>query len=269
MIPDVEAVGALFPHYDSLGQGSGNLLSYGVFDLDGAGQNKLFAQGRYTDGQFETFDADQITEYVKYSKYTAASGQAHPSQGVTEPDAEKTDAYSWIKSPRYIDKVHEAGPIARMKINGDYTGNVSILGRIVARALEAEKVALAMDGWLDELVINDPVYQKADMPVTASGIGLTEAPRGALGHWIEIENSKISRYQVITPTNWNASPKDDFDQHGPIEQALIGMPIADTTQPVEVLRVIHSFDPCLSCAVHLIRPDMKKAETVIHSRPSI
>jgi hydrogenase large subunit len=269
MIPDVQAVGSLFPQYDSLGQGSGNLLSYGVFDLDGAGQNKLFAQGRYADGQFESFDADQIAEYVKYSKYTAASGSVHPAQGVTEPDAEKADAYSWIKSPRYLDKVHEAGPIARMKVNGDYTGNVSILGRIIARALEAKKVAIAMDGWLDELVVGDPVYQKANMPVTASGIGLTEAPRGALGHWIEIDNSKISRYQVITPTNWNASPRDDFEQLGPIEQALVGMPIADITQPIEVLRVIHSFDPCLSCAVHLIRPDMKKVATVIHSRPSI
>jgi hydrogenase large subunit len=88
-----------------------------------------------------------------------------------------------------------------------------------------------------------------------SGMGLTEAPRGALGHWIDIDQGKISRYQVITPTAWNASPRDDLDLMGPIEQALIGIPVADVDQPIKVLRVIHSFDPCLACAVHLVTPE--------------
>jgi hydrogenase large subunit len=92
------------------------------------------------------------------------------------------------------------------------------------------------------------------MPATAGGAGLTEAPRGSLGHWIRIEDGKIARYQVITPTAWNASPCDDSDQHGPIERALISTPIADTKQPIEALRVVHSFDPCLACSVHLVRP---------------
>ena len=117
-----------------------------------------------------------------------------------------------------------------------------------------------MAGWLDELEVGAPVYEYSPIPSYATGMGLTEAPRGALGHWIEIRDSKISRYQVITPTNWNASPKDDNDQMGPIEQALIGTPVADPEQPIELLRVVHSFDPCLACSVHVIRPggDAKK-----------
>jgi len=145
----------------------------------------------------------------------------------------------------------------------------SVLGRHAARALEAKLVADAMDGWLDELVVDEPVYAESDIPKGASGIGLTEAPRGALGHWINIQNSKIDRYQVITPTNWNASPMDDLGQLGPIEQALVGTPVADETQPIEILRVVHSFDPCLACSVHMLRPGKDKPEVVVQTRPSI
>ncbi|MEN6641313.1 MAG: nickel-dependent hydrogenase large subunit, partial [Armatimonadia bacterium] len=86
-------------------------------------------------------------------------------------------------------------------------------------------------------------------------LGLTEAPRGALGHWLQLSGGKISRYQIVTPTCWNASPKDAYNQAGPIERALVGTPVQNVAQPIEVLRVIHSFDPCLSCAVHVARPN--------------
>jgi len=145
----------------------------------------------------------------------------------------------------------------------------SVLGRHAARALEAELVADAMDGWLDELVVGEPVYAESGIPRDASGIGLTEAPRGALGHWIDIKQRHIDRYQVVTPTNWNASPKDDSDQPGPIEQALVGTSVADEDQPIEILRVVHSFDPCLACSVHMLRPGKDKPEVVVHTRPSI
>jgi len=95
------------------------------------------------------------------------------------------------------------------------------------------------------------------------GVGLSEAPRGALGHWVEITDGKISHYQVITPTCWNASPRDDGNTPGPMEQALIGTPIQNPDMPVEALRIIHSYDPCLSCAVHIMRPDTKPK--VIHT----
>lgn len=102
-----------------------------------------------------------------------------------------------------------------------------------------------------------PVYSRYTTPAAGSGIGLTEAPRGALGHWVTISGGKLARYQVLTPTCWNASPRDDRGIAGPIEQALLGTPVMDPTRPIEALRVIHSFDPCLSCAVHVMRPDGK------------
>ncbi|MHC4387067.1 MAG: nickel-dependent hydrogenase large subunit [Planctomycetota bacterium] len=269
MVPDVLAVAELFPEYYEIGAGCGNLLAYGVFDLDANGQTKLLARGRYTDGESLAVDTAEITEYVKYSKYTENSGYLNPADGVTEPLAEKAGAYSWLKAPRYLDKVHEVGPLARMWVNGDYTEGISVLDRLAARVLEAKKVADAMDAWLNEIELEAPVYTYGDTPSESWGIGLTEAPRGALGHWIDIKNAKIDRYQVVTPTNWNASPRDDFEQLGPIEQALIGTPVADLTKPIEVLRVIHSFDPCLSCAVHMLRPGKDRAETVVHTRPSM
>ncbi|MCJ7700265.1 MAG: nickel-dependent hydrogenase large subunit [Anaerolineales bacterium] len=255
-VSDVLAVASLFPEYYGIGQGCGNLIAYGVFDLDAAGGSKLLSRGRYTNGGvYSDVDPAQITEFVKYSRYTPESGNLPPGDGETEPQIEKPGAYSWIKSPRYLDIVHEAGPLARMWVNGDYTHGISVLDRIAARALECQKVANAMDGWLSELAVGDPVYEYSEIPESATGVGLTEAPRGALGHWIEISDSKISRYQVITPTAWNASPRDDSENRGPIEDALIGTPVIDVDQPIEVLRVVHSFDPCIACAVHLVSPE--------------
>jgi hydrogenase large subunit len=117
-------------------------------------------------------------------------------------------------------------------------------------------VAEAMSGWLTQLEQNlsGAVYRTYTNPTSGSGIGLTEAPRGALGHWVSISSSKVANYQIITPTCWNASPKDAGGVKGPMEQALIGTPVEDPGRPVEALRVIHSFDPCLSCAVHVMQP---------------
>ena len=257
-VPDVLAVAGLFPQYYVIGQGCGNLLAYGVFDLNDDQTSKLLARGRYTDGAvIDDVAPSQITEYVGYSRYTPDSGNLNPSVGVTEPDIDKPGAYSWIKSPRYLDMVYEVGPLARMCVNGDYTNGISVLDRLAARALECQKVAIAMVGWLDELSVDDPVYEYSTIPESRSGIGLTEAPRGALGHWIEISDFKISRYQVVTPTAWNASPRDDDGHKGPIEEALMGTPVNDILKPIELLRVVHSFDPCIACAVHLITPEGK------------
>ena len=268
-VADATALGTLFPSYYQLGAGPGNLMAYGVFDLNSSGSSKLFSAGRYTDGAPAAFDQAQITEEVQYSWYTSASGNKHPAVGVTEPDAEKAGAYSWLKAPRYFAKPYELGPLARMWINGHYTNGISAMDRIVARAQETKKIADAMDDWLNELVVGAPSYVAGEIPQSATGIGLTEAPRGALGHWMTIENSVISRYQVITPTNWNASPMDDAGRPGPAEAALIGVPVADVSQPVEVVRVVHSFDPCLACAVHMVRPGERAAHSKVLIRPSV
>lgn len=267
-VPDVLAVASLFPQYAQIGRGCGNLLAYGVFNLDTSDTNKLLNRGRYTDGTIQTINVADISEDVSHSWYSSPSG-LNPASGETEPDADKAGAYSWIKSPRYDGKVHEVGPLARMWVNGDYTDGISVIDRHAARALETQKVANAMDEWLTGLDTSQASYSYKATPTSASGFGLTEAPRGALGHWIDISASKISRYQVITPTAWNASPKDDAGQNGPIEQALLDTPVADIEQPIEVLRVIHSFDPCLACSVHMLRPDMKKSTNIIEISPGL
>lgn len=267
MIPDVEELAAAsqFAKYFSIGKGCGNLLAYGVFDLNAQGTSKLLARGRYTNGALATVDPNQIKEYVAYSWYTANSGNRNPASGVTEPQLGKSGAYSFLKSPRYNGAVHEVGPLARMWVNGDYRHGISVLDRIMARALEAQKIADAMAGWANQLAVGKPVYQAFQMPIAGStGMGLTEAPRGALGHWMTIgSNGRIASYQIVTPTGWNASPKDDAGKKGPLEQALIGTPVADLTQPIELLRVVHSFDPCLACSVHMVRPDGKKSQLIV------
>ena len=259
-IPDVELLSSLYSDYHSVGTGSGNLLAYGAFDLNDAKTSKLFKRGIVSvsaPSTVGTITLGNITESVGYSWYDATTDNLTPASGSTKPVYPKTNAYSWLKAPRYSGKPYEAGPLARMWVNGDYRQGVSVMDRHLARAYEAQKIALAMDGWLNQLTAGAKVYNTYTNPTTGSGIGLTEAARGALGHWVTIAGGRISNYQVVTPTCWNASPRDTKGVKGPMEQALIGTPISDATKPIEALRVIHSFDPCLSCAVHVMRPDGK------------
>jgi hydrogenase large subunit len=251
-VPDAQALATLFPDFSSIGGGPGNLLAFGVFDLDSAGSSRLLERGRYDGSSVTTMDPGAITEHLKHSWFTG--DEAHPAQGTTVPDADKPGGYTWLKAPRYADQPYELGPLARMWVSGHYDTGISAMDRIVARALETQVIADAMDGWLDELTPGASGFTPAAIPTSATGAGLTEAPRGALGHWVAVEDSVVSRYQVITPTNWNASPRDDADVPGPLEAALVGTPVGDIAQPVEVIRVVHSFDPCLACAVHVLRP---------------
>ncbi len=267
-VPDVQLLKSVYSDFSSVGKGPGNLLAYGVFDLNDSGTSKLFGRGLVYNSAPTTVQAvstSHITEMVTSSWYSDSTNNLNPASGktVTVDPATKTSAYSWLKSPRYSNTPFEAGPLARMWVNGDYRAGVSVMDRHMARALEAQKVANAMSGWLNQLVVGGSEYKTYTTPSSASGLGLTEAPRGALGHWASISTAKLSptggpslsNYQVITPTCWNASPKDTNGVKGPMEQALIGTRVSNATQPIEVLRVIHSFDPCLSCAVHVMRPN--------------
>lgn len=255
-LPDVHALGSAYSDYFQIGRGWGNLLAFGVFDLDAAGSEKLLRRGWVSNGatSVQSVDANQITEQVTYSWYDPSTNNLRPAAGDTKPVYPKSAAYSWLKAPRYANQPCEAGPLARMWVNGDYRNGISVMDRHEARAREACKIVNALGDWVDDLQMNGPVYVDFDTPASGTGIGLTEAPRGALGHWVSIGASRISRYQIVTPTCWNASPRDAAGARGPIEQALIGTPVLDAAQPIEVLRVIHSFDPCLSCAVHVMRP---------------
>ncbi len=250
------------PYGDLLKTGTGykNCIAYGVFPLDDKG-NTLLKSGVFTDGKYTDFNSDNIKEFVKHSFFADSTTGLHPSKGQTVPDPEKATGYSFIKSPRYNGKPHEVGPLARMWITNpelSATGQkalgvkrmrdigdaaFSILGRHVARAEETLLVAVAMERWLDEAKPGLETFVAAPIPENAEGLGLTEAPRGALLHYIDIKDSVISNYQITSATIWNANPRDDMEQRGPIEQALIGVPVPDVDNPVNVGRLIRSFDP--------------------------
>jgi hydrogenase large subunit len=256
-IPDSELLANLYSEYLTLGKGYGHLLAFGTFELDnGNTPQTLFRRGRLLNGNptVQPVDVSQITEQIKHSWYSSADN-LNPAAGDTVPQNPKAGAYSWLKAPRYGGVPYEVGPLARMAVNGEYTNGVSTMDRHLARAREALKIALAMRDWLAGLVAGQSAYTDAPKPTSATAVGLTEAPRGALGHWLQVGNSVIAKYQVITPTCWNLSPKDSSDQRGPLEQALIGLPVANVDKPIEVLRVVHSYDPCLDCAVHVSRAE--------------
>jgi hydrogenase large subunit len=255
-VPDVELVASRYPEYNELGKGYGNLLALGGFPLDAAGKGAFFTAGRVTGGgrEVQPVHPQAVTEHVTHSWYDNEAAGRHPADGATQPVYPKEGAYSWLKAPRYEGQPYETGPLARMAIGGLYRKGVSAHDRHRARAAEALKIAEALPPWLEEIKPGEAAYARYAVPADAEAAGLTEAPRGALGHWLKIQGGKIAHYQVVTPTCWNGAPRDDRNQPGPMEKALVGTPVMDSQQPVEVLRVVHSFDPCLACAVHLCRP---------------
>lgn len=269
-LPDVIAVAGAYPDYFGVGQSCGNFLSYGGLDTP---SGKFFQPGTVSkDLKLNGFKPENITEDVKHSWYAQGTSGKNPHQGETRPEPGKQHAYSFLKSPRYENKVYEVGPLARTLVSY-LNGNTkiknlvdsllaqfkakpqalfSVLGRHAARAIECKVVADEMAEWIQKLKPGAPLNCQHEIPESAEGSGLSEAPRGSVGHWIKISDKRIERYQIISPTAWNGSPKDDRDQPGPIEQALIGTKIKDEKNPFEIVRIIRSFDPCLACAVHLI-----------------
>ena len=268
-LPDVLAVAASFPDYFKIGKGCGNFLAYGVFPRNDEGRNRLFKPGVLKKGQLENMDPGLITEDVGFSLFSSSTG-LHPFRGQTTPAPDKPEAYTWLKAPRYRQEVMEVGPLARVLVayhQGDPVVKalvdgtlkqlgagpealVSVMGRHAARALECKIVADECAKWLEELKPGEPSCIDCKIPDEGQGQGLTEAPRGALGHWISIKKGKIDNYQCVVPTTWNCSPRDDKGNPGPVEQALSGTVVANEKHPIEAARVIRSFDPCLACAVH-------------------
>jgi hydrogenase large subunit len=195
--------------------------------------------------------------------------------------------YSWLKTPRWKDNPMEVGPLARLlvsyasgrtdvkdvvndalkRLNVPVTALFSTLGRTAARGLETQLVVHWMKEFYDELLaqvrsghtstFTRDKWEPSTWPATAQGVGLTEAPRGALAHWIRIKEGKIDNYQLVVPSTWNASPRDGAGKRSAYEASLIGTKVANTEQPLEILRTIHSFDPCIACAVHLYDPHGK------------
>ena len=239
-----------------------------------------------------------VQEAVKHSWYKDnAAGPLHPYKGETVPNYTdfKDDAkYSWLKSPTFYGKPAQVGPLARV-LNGLAAGHApttkyataaldtvsalaktkiglgamhSTIGRHAARAITCcVNVDILADQWTalltnmgkgDLTTFNKPVFPKDEV----MGVGIHEAPRGALSHWVVIDNGKIKNYQCVVPSTWNACPRNEKDEAGPYEASLAGTPIADPEKPLEVLRTIHSFDPCIACAIHLTDKDSGSAFSV-------
>jgi len=300
-LPDVLAIAGFYPEWFTYGAGIGNYMTYGDYSGDTTMSESgfFFPRGIILGRDLATvlaLDPKNVTEYVTRSWYEYPEGDQaakHPAQGVTNPKYSgpkppyeflKTDEkYSWLKSPRYNDKPMEVGPLARTLVAyASGNGNVmrivnttlaklkipasalfSTLGRVAARALEADIMVSRLSDWVAQLnnnmahgnvrLHNGDKWNPNSWPKSAQGFGFHEAPRGSLGHWVEIEDKKIVNYQVVAPSTWNAGPRDAQQQRGPYEAALLDTPIADPERPLEVLRTVHSFDPCLACAVHVVR----------------
>ncbi len=218
----------------------------------------------------------------------------HPWKGETNPkytgpqppyeSLEGSDKYSWLKAPRYENQPMEVGPLARMLVayasghpdvkqavdnvlttlNVPATALFSTLGRVAARAVETSVIVAQLGNWLTDLenniksgdlaIADVALWNPSSWPKHAEGYGMEEAPRGSLGHWVVIDNEAITNYQLVVPSTWNGSPRDGQGNRGAWEQALVGTPLVDPTRPVEILRTVHSFDPCLACAVHVHDP---------------
>jgi Ni,Fe-hydrogenase I large subunit len=270
-LPDLLLAAGAFSDYWNIGASYGNYLSFGNFRMEDKASpdvRKWMPAGVIINGKLETLDTGKIREYVSNSHYSSTS-DLHPYEGQTTPSPDK--GYSWLKAPRYDGKPMEVGPLARVmvaymtpgcdwvkkevdgvlasaKLTPDKLN--SVLGRHLARGLEAKWLLGQLYAWLDELEIGQPMAKNFTIPKSGKGFGLVEAERGALGHWLTIEDYKIKTYQCIVPTTWNCSARDDKNQPGAVEKALEGTVIEDPQQPLEAGRIVRSFDPCIACAVH-------------------
>lgn len=251
-----------------------DLVNVGTVEADNIAETVAHAYYTYPDGDAAYLQpGDGITD----PGYTGPTPPVTTLEGATK--------YSWLKAPRYVQEPMEVGALARIliahatgpeevqamvadaisAIGAGPEGLYGTIGRINARAIEARIVVKRLQGWLDRVVgnmskgdidfVDIAMWDPEAWPGTAAGFSMGEGTRGSVGHWVSIGDRRVSAYQVVDATTWNASPRDAMDRRGPMEEALVGTPVFDTRRPLEVLRVVHSFDPCAACAVHAYDPD--------------
>lgn len=256
---------------DRIGRGHECFLSFGQLDIPPGsavaghtgGPGQLFPAGFAQGLRVEPFAQEQITEHVAFSWYEDYEGGRHPFEGKTRPAAPQEDGtkYSWSKAPRYDGRPCETGPLAERVVAGhplfldllSQQGATAFL-RQLARIVRSAELLPAMETWLSEVAPDGTSYLPSPAIENGEAYGLTNASRGALGHWVRVEDAKIAQYQIITPTAWNGSPRDGDGIRGPWEEALLGTAVKDPDNPVELGLVVRSFDPCLVCTVHVLRP---------------
>lgn len=233
---------------DALGRGTGRYLSYGAYPL---AEGTVFARGVW-EGAARPLDADGIVEDLTHA--WMQGGSQHPWEGATEPDEAMTaPAYSWCKAPRLEGKTWEVGALARQIVDGHplalALAGGGVLARVAGRLLEIARTQALLEKLVAGIEPGARYMARGEMPRNARGAGLVEAARGALGHWLRVENGRIAGYQIIAPTTWNFSPRDALGVPGPLEAALEGLAVEDAGA-LAVQHVVRSFDPCMVCTVH-------------------
>ena len=237
----------------SAGPGADQFISFGAYPING---EKTLRQGVWDAGEIKPVDTGAIIEDISHAKYP--SMPTSPAESHSDADPEKADAYSWCKAPRYKGRTAEVGAYARQLIDGaplikelhSRTGS-SVAGRILARWVETARIVPLMEIWAHSLQRNENYLSEYAPIEQGEGIGLVEAARGALGHWMRVENGLISNYQIIAPTTWNFSPRDANGVAGPLETALVGAKkLEGEKSPVSVQHIVRSFDPCMVCTAH-------------------
>lgn len=302
VLADTVMLAKLYPEVLAFGKGCGRYIAWGVFEGPDWPYGDNYTEqmlNRYLpmavlDEQFQASDVQEnlITEYMGRSWYKGSETYTSP-YFVTDPDFTEynvDDRYSWVKAPAYDGKPMEAGSMARIfaayvrgvpfikeQVDavlgilgakpGDLAAFQSTLGRTAIRQIETIYIANLMVEWVNELAEaikgGDSEYFREPARLTGEGTGFWEAPRGALYHSEKVVDGKIEGYQIIIPSTWNLAPINGDGEHGPLEQALIGVPVADIEKPINALRTVHSFDPCTACAVHVTeRGTGKHFETV-------
>jgi len=287
-IPDLLAVASFYKDWGAIG-GTSNFLAWGEFpETDQEPDSLYMPRGvimKRNIGGVKMADQTKVSEDVTRGWYEDGPAR-HPYKGETKPLQENPKyrpgggKYTWFKAPRYDGEPCEVGPLTRVLVayarghedikplvdnvlntlGVDANALFSTLGRTAARGIEALAIGKRVQTWVMELVENikngdTKTYEPYEMPNSGMGVGLNDVPRGSLGHWVQIENKKIKNYQYVVPSTWNLCPRDANGKLGPVEEALIGTPVADPKKPLEVLRTVHSFDPCIACGVHVIDPD--------------
>jgi len=203
-------------------------------------------------------DPQSIVEDVSHARYATTAEALPPWLGATRPQVDKPGAYSWCKAPRLGGRVVETGALARQIVAAHplardliADGGGSVSARVIARLLELARLVPAMESWAQALRPGEPYHTSAAIPPHADSVGLVEAARGSLGHWLSIRRGRLHNYQIIAPTTWNFSPRDARGIPGAVEQALVGTPAnAQGGVHPAIYHVVRSFDPCMVCTVH-------------------
>jgi hydrogenase large subunit len=242
----------------TLGAGPGRYLCYGSFRQPDGSFAAPPGVWDAASAQFEPLDLATISEDATHAWLADEGGARHPAHGLTRPDPDKAGAYTWNKAPRLAGRVVETGAIARQLASAQpllreavHRVGGTVYTRVLARLVEIARVVPMMEDWLRALRPGEPWCERLALPDDAEGVGLAEAARGSLGHWLQVRDGRIANYQIVAPTSWNFSPRDAAGTPGALERALEGAPVRDgEATPVAVQHIVRSFDPCMVCTVH-------------------